>query len=417
MTQVTKKAALEYLLLSLFTVDEFRRLLRHGAQGDELDSSLPDEPRSPAEFVHVAVEMMARRGLLDVDLFGRLTEARPARIDDIRHVQALFADINTVARPGSTVRCLRCGQRAQGADITPHGERAAYYCLPCREILLASPILPNGYNLRRTIGAGPTGAVYLARHQALRVDRAIKLILPAFVMNERTRRQFIREAAVQAALNHPRIVQVYEFQEVKPGYFCMIMEYFESTNAADLLAAHRPTRRLEARSAVTIVAQALDGLHHAHEQGVVHRDVSDTNILVGGTFPNFVVKLADFGLAKMYELSDVSRITQTGETSGTLDFMSPEQILDYRHVGPSSDIYSMGVVLYRLLSGALPRETPEGVMSLTTMLERPITPLIARVEVPEALARAVERALSEQPEQRYESADAMRRAILASLPD
>ncbi len=320
------------------------------------------------------------------------------------------------ARPGdrADVRCLRCGARAPNEQPRSRAENMAWFCDPCQAALRHAPVVLPGYQIVKELGCGGMGCVYLAVHQIMGRKCAIKQILPRAAMSEKLRKSFLREAVEQARLNHPRIVQVFEFQEASPGIFCMIMEFVDGVSA-DKLLARAPTRRLDPRLAVTIIAQALEALHYAHEQKTVHRDIKDANILVGqGPGGEVAVKLADFGLAKSYEESGASGFTKTGEIGGTIPYMAPEQIVNFKHVRPAADLYSMGATLYRLLTGAFPHDFGPGLDALLVVLENPIVPLRQRApEVSPALAAAVEKALEKDPARRYRTAEEMRRALLA----
>jgi pSer/pThr/pTyr-binding forkhead associated (FHA) protein len=313
------------------------------------------------------------------------------------------------------VRCLRCGTKAAGEAPRSRSEKVAYFCEPCQAALLDEPQLLPGYQVVRELGRGGMGAVFLARHLALGVDRALKVILPKAAMSEKVRKLFLREATEQARLQHRCIVQVLDLQEVKPGIFCMAMEFVDGDNAEKLLEKNGA---LDPRLGVGIVAEALLGLGHAHAQGIVHRDVKDANLLVQrGAGGELSVKLLDFGLAKSYESSGASGFTRTGEMGGTVAYMAPEQILNFRDVRPPADLYSMGVTLYRLVTGELPYDfTTGGVAALVTVLEKPIIPVRTRnPRVSPQLAAAIERALEKSVERRYRSADEMRQAIVAAV--
>lgn len=314
------------------------------------------------------------------------------------------------------VRCLRCGNRAPHEVDRLRAEQVAYFCEPCQSAILDEPFLPPGYRLVREIGRGGMGAVYLIEHEVLG-RRALKIILPRAAMSKKARDRFIREAQVQATLSHhPHIVQIYEFHELRPGIFCLVMEYFEGQSAARLLESEgKPGLPLPL--AVEITAQLLDGLSYMHSKDIVHRDIKEGNLLVAKKpSGKILVKILDFGLAKPYETSGASGFTNAQQGGGTVPYMAPEQILNFRGVLPPADIYSAGVVLYRLLCGAFPHDFPEGVDRLIVVLEHPMVPLRQRApNIPEAVAKVVERALSPKPAQRFATAQEMRLALLDSL--
>jgi len=330
--------------------------------------------------------------------------------------------LNLVAAPAASVggraevRCIRCGTLAASEEPRLRTEEVAFFCDPCQGALLEEPTLLEGYRVVRELGRGGMGAVYLALHEVLGVQRALKVILPRAAISAKARQLFLREASVQARLSHPNVVQLHELRQVRPGIFCMAMEYVEGSSAADLLRLAQP-QGLPVGTAVALVAQALEGLAFAHEQGIVHRDIKPANLLVGRS-PDHgaIVKVSDFGLAKSYETSGASGFTRAGEASGTVPFMAPEQILHFRDVRPAADLYSMGATLYHLLANDFPHDFPDDVDPFIVVLEHPPVPLrVRRAGLPLALEAAVDRALSPDPDRRFPSARAMARQLLAAV--
>jgi serine/threonine-protein kinase len=340
----------------------------------------------------------------------------PARPQQGFSLDDLLPGVPKSTSDRADVRCLRCGSRASNEQPRPRSESVAYFCEPCQAEILKQPILLPGYQVVRELGRGGMGAVYLALHQTLGVKRALKVVLPKAALSDKVRKMFIREAAEQAKLKHPSIVEVFDLQEVKPGIFCIAMEFVEGDNAEKLLT-DAGGRGLPAKLAASIIAGGLEGLGYAHSRGVVHRDVKDANLLVSrGPGGAVSVKLSDFGLAKSYEASGASGFTSTGSMGGTIPYMAPEQIINFRHVKPPADIYSMGATLYHLLCGEYPYDFGAA-DPLLVVLEHPIVPLRTRnSQIPAALASVAERALSKKPEDRFGSAEEMRRAIQAACP-
>jgi len=313
------------------------------------------------------------------------------------------------------VRCTRCGSRAKREQPRARAERVAYFCDACRVSLLDQPVLLLGYRLVRELGRGSMGVVYLAVEEATGTQRALKIVLPHAAQSEKARQLFLQEASEQVKLSHPRIVQVLALREVKLGMVCMAMEYVDGPSAEQLLAREGGSG-LEPRLAATIIAQALEGLGFAHQAAVVHRDVKEANILVARDASGEVdVKLSDFGLAKSFATSGASGFTHGGAMGGTVLYMAPEQILNFRDVRPAADIYSMGVAFYRLLSGEYPIDVSTRDPFLA-VLEDPIVPLRRRKPaLPQELAAVAERALGKRPQDRFATAEDMRSAILAAL--
>ncbi len=181
------------------------------------------------------------------------------------------------------------------------------------------------------------------------------------------------------------------------------------------MVAHSPNG-IDVQLAIDIVLQALDGLGHAHANGVVHRDIKGANLLVGRDENRGpAVKLSDFGLAKSYETSGAGGLTNTGDWSGTIPFVSPEQVLDFRNVRPQSDLYSMGATLYHLLTGKFAYNFRPEVAPLVAILEEPIVPVRShRPLIPAGVAEVIEIAMRKEPAKRFASAHAMRNALLAA---
>ena len=209
------------------------------------------------------------------------------------------------------------------------------------------------FEILEPLGAGGMGRVYKVRQPNLDRIVALKLLPPAYAADPEWIERFTREARALARLNHPNIVQVYDFGETAPGengerFPFLLMEYVDGVNLRQALR----TGALTAREALTIVPSVCAALQYAHDQGVLHRDIKPENILLD-TLGR--VKIADFGLAKLRnESSPGLTLTATGAHLGTAAYMAPEQIEKPHDVDHRADIYSLGVVFYELLTGGLP---------------------------------------------------------------
>jgi serine/threonine protein kinase len=217
---------------------------------------------------------------------------------------------------------------------------------------------------------------------------------------------------VAAALKHPSIVQFLD-RGVHNGMVYLVTEFIDGADAARLADARGG--RLPQDVTLEIISQALDGLSYAHAQGYIHRDIKDQNILVKGTLPNLSAKLTDFGLAKSFAQSGMSGVTVAGEMAGTLAYMPPEQLKNFRDVKPQSDLYALGMTAYSLLSGQLAlsigRDTSMA-ETIKLIFEQPAIPLRERAShLPETVCEIVDRALVKNPEQRWKTAQAMRNAL------
>jgi len=238
------------------------------------------------------------------------------------------------------------------------------------------------YTLEGTLGQGGMGAVQLATDTRLGRRVAIKRILGDAARSRAAIARFVTEAKAIAALNHPNIVQIYDYGRAKDGPF-LIMEYVDGGSLADLCKAGAvPVER-----AIDLVCQVCEGLAMAHEQGIVHRDIKPANILLNRAG---VPKLTDFGLAKA-EAADHA-MTVTGAVMGTPDFMPPEQRRDSSLVDHRSDLWSLTATFYQLVTGRSPK-------------------IIRFKDVPEALHDVLGKALEDEKDARYQSATELRDAL------
>jgi hypothetical protein len=325
-------------------------------------------------------------------------------------------DTATLSRPTVvTVECANCGRREQ-TEASHVDEKLTFLCEDCREELKRQPQPVPGYEMIKLLGRGGMGSVMLARDEKTGGSVAIKTLLPEVAVTEVSLRRFMREIQVAAALEHPNIVRFIE-SGTNNGSVYLVTEYVEGSDAARLADAHGG--RLPFREAIDIVSQALDALAYAHTKGYIHRDIKESNILISGASPNFTAKLTDFGLAKSFTQSGMSGITMAGDMAGTFAYMPPEQIRDFRNVRPTSDIYAIGMTAYSLLAGdtALdlgPNHDIAG--TVKAIFEGKVIPLRQRAaDVPERVAEVIERALAKDPANRWQSAAAMRTALMHSV--
>ncbi|MGH9882157.1 MAG: serine/threonine-protein kinase, partial [Pyrinomonadaceae bacterium] len=194
----------------------------------------------------------------------------------------------------------------------------------------------------------------------------------------------------------------------------LVTEFVDGADAAKLADARGGC--LPHPETMSIIVQALDALAYAHSQGYIHRDIKDQNILVSGAWPRLTAKLTDFGLAKSFTQSGMSGVTVAGEMAGTLAYMPPEQLRNFRDVRPQSDLYAIGMTAYSLLTGALALELGAKTSvaeTIKAIFEQPAVPLRQRApELPAAVCEIIDRALVKDPTQRWQSAAAMRTALL-----
>jgi serine/threonine-protein kinase len=263
------------------------------------------------------------------------------------------------------------------------------------------------YRLERRLGVGGMSTVQLAFDTRLERNVAVKLLAEHLAQDPSFVSRFRREALAAARLVHPNVVQVFDFgSDDASGRQFIVMEYVDGQSCAEIL---RERGHLPPGEAVDILGQACRGLDYAHRNGVVHRDVKPGNLLRSR---DGMIKLADFGIAKAAEQSD---ITKVGSVLGTAAYLSPEQARG-EPAGPASDLYALGVVAYQLMAGRLPYEAAS-LTDLARLQEAgPPEPLdeINR-DVPPALAEAVSRALARERAQRFADAAEMEDALRDGL--
>lgn len=264
-------------------------------------------------------------------------------------------------------------------------------------------IIAGRYRLEGRLGFGGMSTVHLAFDMRLERRVAAKLLAEHLADDPTFVSRFQREAQAAARLVHPNIVQIFDSGlDEQSGRHFIVMEYIEGQSCAEIL---RDDGWVQVEEAVAIIEQACEGLHYAHRHGVVHRDVKPGNLLRAREGE---VKLADFGIAKATEQSS---ITQVGSVLGTAAYLAPEQARG-EEAGPRADLYALGVVAYQLISGRLPYEaTSLTELALKQQREEPpmLDTLVAAVG-PE-LAEAIALALALDPNERYQTAREMGRAI------
>jgi serine/threonine protein kinase len=273
-------------------------------------------------------------------------------------------------------------------------------------------VVAGRYKLLDLIAQGGMGSVYRAEHKLSKKKLAVKVVFPHLCKGKQGVERFQREVSAAAEIDHPGIVQVYDAGTDDDGGFFMAMELLDGESLGDLLRRSWPGMA----SAVNIVVGMLEPLAKAHAKGFVHRDLKPDNVFLAKTESGERVKILDFGLVR-----DTSKrgATRTGTTFGTPEYMSPEQAMSARKVEPPGDVWSIGVMVYELLSGQHPfvGETPTAIMA--NAIKEPLTPLDqVAPHVPAALARFIDRCLEKNPDDRPQSAGQMLeelRAVLATV--
>lgn len=277
------------------------------------------------------------------------------------------------------------------------------------DLMERPPASVGGYQLAEQIGSGAMGVVYRAVHQQTGKLAAVKLIAPSMTTNHLIINSMIREASVLRQLDHKRIVKFID-TGVANGQVFLIMEYVAGI---DLLAALRSMKRsARIRVACGLMRQVLDALAHAHDLGVIHRDIKPRNILVSQQDGSLKAKLADFGLAKYFADAGLSRFSGENEIKGTLSYMAPEQIENSRYATPKADLFSVAATLYTLISDAQIYDCSDGRISIDTILRNGPTPIQRHVDdAPSELVQVLNRGLAHDPNSRFGNATEMREAL------
>jgi len=232
-------------------------------------------------------------------------------------------------------------------------------------------VLMGQFEVLDLFGEGATGAVYKARQRTMDRLVAIKFLRPEYARETEVVKRFRREAKAAARLAHPNIITVHLVGETDDGIPYLVMEFVEGTDLSDVLSKEAPLKR---ERAFRIAAQIADALAEAHAHGIVHRDLKPANIkLCAKRDQSDFVKVLDFGIAKILqdEQSQETRLTKTGTVFGTPYYLSPEQAsgdeVDHR-----SDIYSLGVILYQMVTGHLPFSSKSGIEVLVQHIKNPV---------------------------------------------
>jgi eukaryotic-like serine/threonine-protein kinase len=257
-------------------------------------------------------------------------------------------------------------------------------------------LIDNRYSLGELLGIGGTAEVYLAHDEILDRDVALKVLRSQHAENEEFVKLFRREARSAAALNHPNVVPVYYWGRSEDGRYYMTMEYVSGGTLKDRIGGP-----LDSSTVAGLGLQVADALRSAHEHGVIHRDLKPHNILLTEAGE---ARVADFGIARA---ANATTTSQLSPLMGTAGYMSPEQAKG-ESVGPASDLYSLGVVLYEALTGELPYRAEDPVaLAMKHVNELPRSPREAQPEIPKDLAALILKLLAKRPEDRYPSASAL----------
>jgi serine/threonine protein kinase len=260
------------------------------------------------------------------------------------------------------------------------------------------------YNVLLKLGQGGMGSVHLARQKSLHRFCAIKMLNPQFSESEAAVKRFLREARMAASLSHPNLVSIHDFDQHEGRYF-IVMEYVEGLTLSQVLRSCGP---IPLSLAFQWLQQAAVGLQYIHGKGIVHRDIKPDNLILD---VSRILKIMDLGVAKDHFPTDQG-MTMTGSTMGSPNYMSPEQINDSKHVDHRTDIYSLGISFYQMLTGRLPFDSDSIGAIYVAHLQAPLPPVdFTEEDVSMALDALIASLAAKDREARLPSVTAVLEAI------
>ncbi|MBK7586225.1 MAG: protein kinase [Myxococcales bacterium] len=272
---------------------------------------------------------------------------------------------------------------------------------------LDGELLAGKYEILRRVGEGGMGVVYEAMHRRLGERVAIKLLREQDRQSKEIVMRFEREARMAAKLRSVNVARIFDVDSLPDGTPFIVMEFLEGR---DLDSELTERRSLPVTEAVGYLLQACSAVQEAHARGIVHRDLKPHNLFLCGDGPNRTLKLLDFGISKLSDGD--SSVTATHSALGTPLYMSPEQIRSAKRADARSDIWSLGVILYELLTGTTPfhGENPTAVVAAITADPVP-SPRVHRSDLPDALVAVIMRALEKAPERRFQTVEELARTL------
>lgn len=283
-----------------------------------------------------------------------------------------------------------------------------------RAKIAAQPQPFTGYEIIEELGRGGMGVVYRARSKTNGSLVALKVVLPAIASSPDDLARFVRETSIVRDLSHPHIVPFRDLGHAD-GQLFFVMDLVPGIDGQAMLRQHDGP--LPVARAIGSVCQLLEALSAAHRKGYVHRDVKPSNLLIEARPAGDFVWLADFGLARAYQASKLSGLTTTGNIGGTLPYMAPEQITNYRDVTPAADQYSAAATLYHLLTKRHPYDFPQQVAKqlLMVLQESPRPIQEHRAELSNKLAAVIHKALARIPAERFTDVESCHAALRGCL--
>jgi serine/threonine protein kinase len=302
--------------------------------------------------------------------------------------------------------CPACGKDVLEIDVKCGSCGAALGASGAHRLI--GTVMLGQYELIDVLGQGGMSVVFKGRHKLTEQEVALKILPPELAAHSQVKSRFLDEAKALAALDHPNIVHLYNFGQ-ENGYFVLAMQFVQGRTWERMIIE---AKRLDWVASCRIAIDVLRALEYAHERGVVHRDMKPSNVLVRSR--DGVATVMDFGIAKM---TTSTRLTATGQTMGTVRYMSPEQVRG-QEVDHRTDIYSLGATLYESLVGDTPFDGNTHFEIMTKHLSEPVQrPSKLGVTLPAAVDDAVVRSLAKRAEDRFTSAREMRKQLEGALRD
>ncbi len=304
--------------------------------------------------------------------------------------------------------CPLCGTEYPDGDLCPTDQAVLIQVQDTSDPLIGQ-VLKGTYRIEEQIGAGGMGEVYRAVQMPLGRDVAIKCLLPSLLSTPSMVQRFFQEAKLLSQLNHPNVVSIIDFGNTEAGLIFMVMEFLDGSTLGDLVPQDHG---LPMPQVLRLMQQACSGVGAAHRCNLVHRDLKPENVFVARSAGGEeVVKVLDFGIARVLEGEQNTRLTQTGMLMGTPGFIAPEQIQSTCEADSRADIYALGAILYFMLTGGRPYEgaTPQSIFA-QQLNDAPIMDLGRLGEFPQ-LAAVVHKAMHMDPAARYQQAEEIAAAL------
>ncbi len=381
------------------------------SSGSSPDQKIPassDNPSPAPELPEAEIPNLAQTDELSAAALQEMHERATLEQAERAGVESETPPAPNLTTTQSQLAAVSGTQTRLEANAGMNGERTLAQTLVPSEsdsrALDLSDCTLGEFRILRRLGAGGMAQVYLAEQTSLKRNVAIKVMRSDFGSDDTHRKRFEHEARASAGLNHPNIVQVFAVGEEENIQY-IAQEYVQGTNLREYLQKKKPPT---AHVAMHLMKQVSSALHAAHQAGIVHRDIKPENIMVTR---RMVAKVTDFGLAQLTLGGERVNLTQMGITMGTPLYMSPEQV-NGASVDARSDLYSMGVTFYHLLSGSPPFRAATAFALAYKHLNEDATPLQnLRPDLPPSLIKVVHRLMSKDPAKRFQDA----RAVLSEL--